>query len=532
MCIAMLCLIAVPLNAQAEPIEDYSGDGWYGTLNDDGTTYTLYIENQTGMEDWVENGEIGNYGQDSPTITTVNIDASVSAIPNGAFAHYYRCLYIKLINFGTNQDGTSDLRTIGANAFNYVNNAYFSPLPEGVETIGEAAFAYTHFGYNDPDPIPSTVTVLDGPTFSDCSDLTSVTVPEGVEDMSGVFHRCTNLESVVLPTSLTSLNGTFNGCTSLKSVDLSGMKNLTSIVFSAFRNCTSLTSITIPSQVEYINRDVFYGCTSLSSNTFMRDTPPSEQLEASAFTNISASGTVHIPTCAGIDAFEDELLPLLPEGWTISANSHVTDQEVATDSFLASPATCNDAARYYYSCACGEVTSTETFASGDPLGHDWGEWVETKAPTCTETGAEERTCKRGDAQEARTIDALGHDLENVEAVAPTCTEAGSAEHWVCSRCGALFADAAGMAPTTTDELVVEPTGHSFEDGACTVYGAKDPDYVAPEKEPAETPGSQAERPEIPATGDAVSIAPALAGAGAALSGAVAAWRRRSSRRAA
>lgn len=89
-----------------------------------------------------------------------------------------------------------------------------------------------------------------------------------------------------------------------------------------------------------------------------------------------------------------------------------------------------------------------------------------------------------------------------------------------------------MAPTTTDELVVEPTGHSFEDGACTVCGAKDPDYVAPEKEPAETPGSQAERPEIPATGDAVSIAPALAGAGAALSGAVATRRRRSSRRAA
>ena len=140
----------------------------------------------------------------------------------------------------------------------------------------------------------------------------------------------------------------------------------------------------------------------------------------------------------------------------------------------------------------------------------------------------ERRCARarGDAQEARKVDALGHDLKHVDAVAATCTEAGTAEHWVCSRCGALFSDADATKTVAAEDLAIEPTGHRFENGTCTVCGAKDPDYVTP------TQPNKDEEPEIPATGDPASLAPALFGAGAALAGAVTVWRRRSSRHAA
>lgn len=209
----------------------------------------------------------------------------------------------------------------------------------------------------------------------------------------------------------------------------------------------------------------------------------------------------------------------------IVEHSHVFDQQIVSDATLVSKATCSTAARYYLSCACGQV-GTDTFEYGEPLDHDWNDWTVTKAPTCTETGAEKRTCKRGDAQEARAIDALGHDLERVEAVAPTCTEAGVTEHWACSRCGALFADSAGSVPTTAEKLAVEATGHNFKDGTCTVCDAKDPDFTEPEKKPA---SEKEPKPEVPAAGDPASVAPALAGMGTALLGMGAVLRRRSRR---
>ena len=42
---------------------------------------------------------------------------------------------------------------------------------------------------------------------------------------------------------------------------------VTSIGNSAFKNCTGLTSITIPNSVTSIGRNAFYGCTSLTSIT-------------------------------------------------------------------------------------------------------------------------------------------------------------------------------------------------------------------------------------------------------------------------
>ncbi len=58
---------------------------------------------------------------------------------------------------------------------------------------------------------------------------------------------------------------------------------------------------------------------------------------------------------------------------------HAFDKQVITDEYRATDATCTEAATYYYSCSCGEK-GTETFTSGNALGHEyenpsyiWGE---------------------------------------------------------------------------------------------------------------------------------------------------------------
>ena len=87
----------------------------------------------------------------------------------------------------------------------------------------------------------------------------------------------------------------------------------------------------------------------------------------------------------------------------------------------------------------GDDQSQETPAS-QPAGqseehvHSYGEWHQTKAPTCTEKGTEEQECACGD-KKTRSVNALGHDWGNwTVKTAATCTTDGSEER-VCGRCG-------------------------------------------------------------------------------------------------
>lgn len=61
---------------------------------------------------------------------------------------------------------------------------------------------------------------------------------------------------------------------------------------------------------------------------------------------------------------------------------HEFIERIADDAHVATAATCTDPAHYYFSCVCGEV-GTDTFASGDPLGHAF------KDGACVVCGAED-----------------------------------------------------------------------------------------------------------------------------------------------
>ena len=80
------------------------------------------------------------------------------------------------------------------------------------------------------------------------------------------FEDCTSLTSITIPNGVTSIgDSAFEGCTSLKSITIPN--SVTSIGFGAFIGCSSLTSITIPDSVTCIGDSAFNGCTSLTSIT-------------------------------------------------------------------------------------------------------------------------------------------------------------------------------------------------------------------------------------------------------------------------
>jgi len=64
---------------------------------------------------------------------------------------------------------------------------------------------------------------------------------------------------------------------------------------------------------------------------------------------------------------------------------HSFTEMVITDAYLASEADCTQAARYYYSCSCGEKGG-QTFINGVALGHTGGTATATEKATCTRCG--------------------------------------------------------------------------------------------------------------------------------------------------
>lgn len=144
------------------------------------------------------------------------------------------------------------------------------------------------------------VTGIAADAFSGCSDLTSVTIPEGVISIGqNAFNKCDSLTTITIPDSVTDINrGAFVKCKALTSINVGenntaytsvdGVlynKNITVLVccpggksgefaipttvnnvFSyGFDGCNQLTAITIPNSVTNIEGNAFNGCKKMTA---------------------------------------------------------------------------------------------------------------------------------------------------------------------------------------------------------------------------------------------------------------------------
>ena len=119
------------------------------------------------------------------------------------------------------------------------------------------------------------------------------------------FRQCTSLASVTIGNGITTSigNGAFSQCTSLASVTIGN--GVTSIGDSAFSSCTSLASVTIGNGVTSIGSSAFEGCTSLTSVTFTA-TSKVASIANYAFQNCTSLASITIPdsvTSIGTEAF-------------------------------------------------------------------------------------------------------------------------------------------------------------------------------------------------------------------------------------
>ena len=208
----------------------------------------------------------------------------------------------------------------------YYNITSSSDLTVAVTYRG-TSYKYSN-GYTGAVTIPATVT-YNGKTYSvtsigdhafyECRGLTSVTIPNSVTNIGGsAFWNCSGLTSVTIPNSVTSTGsyafyGTAwydnqpNGLVYAGKVayEYKGtMPSNTKIALKegtlgigdyAFRNCSGLTSITIPNSVTNIGGSAFDGCSGLTSITIPNSVT---SIGWSAFSGCSGLTKVIVPDIA------------------------------------------------------------------------------------------------------------------------------------------------------------------------------------------------------------------------------------------
>ena len=185
-------------------------------------------------------------------------------------------------------------------AFSDCRNLTSVIIPDGVISIGSAFSGCSSLTSID---LPDSVTSIGQAVFYNCSSLTSIAIPEGVTSIgNSAFRDCISLIGVTIPNSVTSIGGaSFSGCYNLTSITIPN--SVTRIEFSAFFGCSGLTSITIPDSVTSIGSNAFSGCSRLTSVTIPdRLSTISDYLfyGCSSLTNITIPDSV---TSIGYSAF-------------------------------------------------------------------------------------------------------------------------------------------------------------------------------------------------------------------------------------
>ncbi len=329
---------------------------------------------------------IGEYAFNGTALTTFHVSAGLETID-------YRALPTNLItaysadennpNFAADEAGclyTKDMQTLLY--YPVANTRTAFTVPAGVKTID--GFAFSDAQYLETVHLPDGLETIGLRAFSGCRKMTSAYIPDSVTQIGGSAFSFTPLESIHLPASLTYIpGGIFYAC---PFTSFEVPEGVTAVEDYAFEWCENLKTVTLPSSLETIGRDAFYG-TAVDEIYFGGSEAQWYAIEIDNMSN--GNRRIH-------EAQKHFTNNFLPEG-------HDWD-----DGIVQQALTCEQSGIRLYTCAdCGE-TYTETVPA---IGHRYDSGTRTKAPDCEEKGENTFTCVICGNTYTEEIPAFGHRWE-------------------------------------------------------------------------------------------------------------------------
>lgn len=366
-----LLLIALPVRAT---------EAYTAPEQIEGTDLTWSFDESSGFLTISGTGDIPDYSDSAsppwlpcaPFVTGIVIGEGVTGVGDWAFNwNFWNVTSVSL---------PSTLKRIGDLAFGHCSALTNLTLPESLEHIGEYAFSQC-FGLTGVT-IPGSVSSIGAFAFSMCSGLTQVTIDPGTTCVGrAAFAECSSLSNVTIANTVTEIG---------------------QIAFAA----TALRDVTLPSSVSYIGTNAFGGCEALENVSVLN---PHCTMEEYILGEGEIRGT--ISGFAGSTA-QDHAGTY---GYLFRELIHC---EVFGHAYshCGVAATCTEQGYTEHVCnVCGD-TYRDSFM--DALGHDFTEWVQTKAPTQTETGLAERQCQRCTRTEQQVLPMLTPDPTEPETTGP------------------------------------------------------------------------------------------------------------------
>lgn len=189
----------------------------------------------------------------------VVLPESLTEIGGGAFfgCQSLKELYIPagVTSFGENSDVQMAFRVAEENP-NYISDSYGVLYNKGkTQLIGAPRELSGHY------TIPDGVTELSYKAFSGCKNLTGVDIPDSVTTFGSHAFSYSGLTEVPAFKNVTVLDSTFQGCTGFTSVTVP--EGVMEISTYAFEDCTSMTKIVLPASLKKIGVRAFQDCAAL-----------------------------------------------------------------------------------------------------------------------------------------------------------------------------------------------------------------------------------------------------------------------------